>query len=707
MFTPAISPVNPKLMMVNCDMSASYMSIDGGETWQMINHLQLRSNTQCRPAFHPKDPNTIFASNGWTGLAVSHDRGTHWSAISGLTGVLAGDIVIDEGNSDNMIASANKKVFRSADAGKTWTPCDGLHGEYLTAHFDQTSPTQRRTCFIATSEGIWRSTDGGVSWSSKTAYLPETTVKAFAGGSNRTSGRVVLYCSVPGHDSDGQYSGGIYRSFDRGDTWQPAMGSGLNHETKAFDPWAMGPIAQYERLATSDSDPTRVYACNTSTGIPPPHHASVYRSDNAGDSWRAVFQADPRYPGYNVAPDYTVAADGQFYQGLPNIAVASSDSGRIVMVNGGCLYTTVDGGEAWACGHTHPAPKIGSEGPMWTCSGLVVTTTWNPNRHYICYTDIGFARSMDRGRSWEWWPESGRTPWTNTCYQLAFDPSVKGRIWGAFSDVHDIVNGNIIWGSHNPNGHGGICLSDDHGATWKVSNQGLPLAPTTSVVVDPHSPADLRTLYAGVFGQGVYRSDNGGAAWAPKNNGLGSDTNRRVFRVIVHADGTLFAVITANYKDGKFQDDGSGVYRSIDKGEHWYRINETQSLLWPKDMTIDTRDSRVIYVGAADARQDQAGLWRTKDGGAHWLRLFKAGPEHFGAYVSPQHPGWIYATLTEGAPKEGLWLSKDDGDTWKPISGLPFSNVQRVTFDPSNPTVIYVTTFGGSVWRGPADPGDD
>ena len=89
------------------------------------------------------------------------------------------------------------------------------------------------------------------------------------------------------------------------------------------------------------------------------------------------------------------------------------------------------------------------------------------------------------------------------------------------------------------------------------------------------------------------------------------------------------------------------------------------------------------------------------------LRLFKAGPEHFGAYVSPQHPGWIYATLTEGAPKEGLWLSKDDGDTWKPISGLPFSNVQRVTFDPSNPTVIYVTTFGGSVWRGPADPGDD
>ena len=61
-------------------------------------------------------------------------------------------------------------------------------------------------------------------------------------------------------------------------------------------------------------------------------------------------------------------------------------------------------------------------------------------------------------------------------------------------------------------------------------------------------------------------------------------------------------------------------------------------------------------------------------------------------------------TLTEGAPGAGLWLSKDNGETWAAMDGLPFANAQRVAFDPADETIIYVTTFGGSVWRGPAEP---
>ncbi len=64
MFSPAISPADPNLMMLNCDMSAAYLSEDGGHNWRMIHHAQLRSDTQCRPAFHPSDPNVIYASSG-------------------------------------------------------------------------------------------------------------------------------------------------------------------------------------------------------------------------------------------------------------------------------------------------------------------------------------------------------------------------------------------------------------------------------------------------------------------------------------------------------------------------------------------------------------------------------------------------------------------------------------------------------------------
>jgi hypothetical protein len=61
-------------------------------------------------------------------------------------------------------------------------------------------------------------------------------------------------------------------------------------------------------------------------------------------------------------------------------------------------------------------------------------------------------------------------------------------------------------------------------------------------------------------------------------------------------------------------------------------------------------------------------------------------------------------TLTEDAPGAGLWLSRDNGITWQAFAELPFSNIQRVEFDPANDSVIHVTTFGGSVWHGPATP---
>jgi hypothetical protein len=64
----------------------------------------------------------------------------------------------------------------------------------------------------------------------------------------------------------------------------------------------------------------------------------------------------------------------------------------------------------------------------------------------------------------------------------------------------------------------------------------------------------------------------------------------------------------------------------------------------------------------------------------------------------------MYMTLTEDAPGAGLFFSSNNGKTWQPFNELPFSNIQRVEFSASNDTLIHVTTFGGSVWRGPARP---
>ena len=124
----------------------------------------------------------------------------------------------------------------------------------------------------------------------------------------------------------------------------------------------------------------------------------------------------------------------------------------------------------------------------------------------------------------------------------------------------------------------------------------------------------------------------------------------------------------------------------------------------PPGQSPHPRDSHRILLGAADAgRGDQSrGLYLTEDSGQGWRRIGREGPQTFGGYFHPKHEGWIYMTLTEDAPGADLWLSRDHGKTWQAFDDLPLANLQRVELDPGNEDVIQVTTFGGSVWRGPA-----
>jgi len=256
-----------------------------------------------------------------------------------------------------------------------------------------------------------------------------------------------------------------------------------------------------------------------------------------------------------------------------------------------------------------------------------------------------------------------------------------------------------------PRAGGGVGVSDDFASTWRDTSEGLPGKPVTSIILDPRSPKGARVLYASAFEAGVYKSVDGGKTWVKKSKGLGAPgVNERACRLILHKDGTLFCLVTALMQDDQFVAEGPGLYRSRNGGESWECISESSALLWPKDFDVDPRDSNVIYLGAADANNRQGGLYKTTDGGKMWKRIGREGPEAFGATVHPKRPDWVYMCLTEGAPGPGLWLSKNGGETWEPFWGVPFRNIQRVSFDPADADTIYVCTFGGSVWKGPAAP---
>lgn len=68
--------------------------------------------------------------------------------------------------------------------------------------------------------------------------------------------------------------------------------------------------------------------------------------------------------------------------------------------------------------------------------------------------------------------------------------------------------------------------------------------------------------------------------------------------------------------------------------------------------------------------------------------------------INPSAPKIILAGLRSGR----CWLSRGNGKIWRGFDVLPFSNIQRVEFDPTNEAVIHMTTFGGSVRRGSASP---
>ncbi len=613
MFAPAISPVDPSFMILCCDMSGVYVSRDGGRTWRLVDYRMLQINTRCVPAMHPRNAGTVLASDGYAGrvLKLSTDYGVHWRRWSELDAPACGRLAFHPRRPRVVLAGTTDGVRLSVDGGLHWKRCRGPRGACIGFAFLVGRVGGREVVLAATERGLWRADGGCAHWKDLTSRLPGKKVLSIAGGTASDGGSLV-YCAVPVRKMGGSLAGGVYVSTDGGMTWRSAMGEGINKDVRPADKWAMGGMPCYLYVLCALSSPRRVYTLNTGTGVWPPHHATVYRSDDAGKRWCATCFPDPRFKRFNVEYDWHSAYLGQYYQEKPLGAAICPSNPDVLIVTGSmrCLVTVV-GGHSWRCAHARPAaplkvPRKPGESPLrgwrrstdknsrWSCNGLVVTTTWeyhvdpfDPSRHYICYTDIGFARSTDGGRSWMWWGTGRRPPWLNTCYHLAFDPSVPGVVWGAFSEVHDIPNGNIVfnrhWGGHPERGGGGVCVSKDHGNSWKVLS-GLPDAPVCSIVVDPSSPAGRRRLFAAVFGRGVYVSEDGGETWRDFSNGLGfSGVNMRVYRLYLHRDGTLFALVSARRGRRGFDRRGVGLYVCGREKDKWRCISKGLRLSWPKD----------------------------------------------------------------------------------------------------------------------------
>ena len=321
---------------------------------------------------------------------------------------------------------------------------------------------------------------------------------------------------------------------------------------------------------------------------------------------------------------------------------------------------------------------------------------------FIAYTDIGLFRSEDGGQSWTSATQGVPRRWTNTTYWITFDPAVKGRVWGVMSYVHDLPRPKM-WRRTSPTRYdGGVCLSEDGGKTWRASNQGMTPTAPTHILLDPTSPVDARVLYAAGFGKGVFKSSDGGRTWSLHNQGL-PETEPFAWRLARDKNGTLYVILARRSEDGSYGNDKDGMlFRSRDGADHWERIDLPKGVNGPNGLAIDTVDPNRLYLAvwgrsAADGATD-GGIFISTDDGGSWRNVLSQDQHVYDVTVDPRDPKLLYACGFESS----AWRSTDRGETWKRIRGYNFKWGHRVIPDPFDPDRIYITTFGGSVWYGPA-----
>jgi photosystem II stability/assembly factor-like uncharacterized protein len=747
---PAISPHDPSIVVLGCDMTGAYLTGDGGASWRMFN----LGSVPTAFAFDPSRKETIYA--GAEAVYRSDDSGRTWRMVlpdpakntvarpigdhgdrvlftddpaypgSGRS-VTVHAIVVDGDDPSRVYVATSAAdspvpgtpasptlLLGSTDRGQTWARLTELGGGRLfalRADGGAKAPLVRALGETGLYEGA------GSSWQ----HFPPPGGASFTSGSlgrDPRSGVVFAYATLPLRPSTGAIAGGVQVSEDGGRTWRTANGSLLAavRDAGRGDEWggAKGSRPTLGPVAVSAQFPLVAYVGLRGIVLPGRGEApwnGIAKTADGGKTW-SVVHAESDKPSPDLAGSWIearAAEDGHsvWFDSPYDLAVAPGNPDVAYATDLFRTYRTTDGGRAWA--------QVNSERrgeDRWTSRGLDVTTTYgiqfdphDAKRVFIPYTDIGLFRSEDGGATWTGSTTGIPTRWRNTTYWLAFDPEVKDLVWGAFSGTHDLPRPKM-WRRTDPaRFKGGVAVSTDGARHWTLSSTGMEEAAITHVILDPRSPKGNRTLYAAAFGRGVYKSTDNGRTWALRNAGLAADPRNQPFawRLTLAPDGALYLVVARRSERGKIGDrDDGALYRSTDGALTWQAVPLPAGTNGPNGLTVDPTDPKRLYLSAWGVTHPDGdtggGVFLSTDAGATWRPVFTEAQHVYDVTVDPSDPKLLYA----GGFDQAAFRSTDRGETWTRIRGYNFKWGQRVIPDPVDPSKVYVTTFGGSVWHGPA-----
>ncbi|MFK8103795.1 MAG: glycosyl hydrolase [Saprospiraceae bacterium] len=252
---------------------------------------------------------------------------------------------------------------------------------------------------------------------------------------------------------------------------------------------------------------------------------------------------------------------------------------------------------------------------------------------------------------------------------------------GRISDIAIHPQDDNIW--YVAVASGGVWKTHNAGVTWTPIFDRESVFATGCVTIDPNNP---NVVWIGTgenvggrhlsFGDGVYRSGDGGKTW--KNMGL--KKSEHVSKIIVHPDDSDVVWVASQ---GPLWSKGGerGLYKSTDGGKNWKRTLGNSEWTGVTDISIDPRNPDVLYAATWDRHRTVAaymgggpgsGLHRSVDGGETWEKLTEGLPKSnlgkIGLAISPQQPDVLYAAIELDRRKGGVYRSADRGASWTKMS---------------------------------------
>jgi photosystem II stability/assembly factor-like uncharacterized protein len=618
----------PETFYLGTSGGGIYQTTNGGQRWTNISDGFLRTSSVGAIAIAPSDPNVIYAGMG-------------------------------ENTARNNMISEGDGVYKSTDAGRTWRPV-GLESTRVISRV-RIHPSNPDLVYVAAQgtewapspeRGVYRSRDGGATWK-KVLFVSENS-----GPSDLimdlTNPRII-YAAFWDHQRkpwfmrSGGPGSGIYKTMDGGDSWQK-LESGL--------PELMGKIA----IAVS-ADHNRLYALIEA------NKGGLYRSDDAGKTWRLVNTSD------------SLMSRPYYYTKI----YADPINPDVVWVQNQALLKSVDGGTRFTAIET---PHSDTH-DLWI----------NPLRpNYMAQADdSGGTISRDGGRTWS--TEDNQA--TGQFYRVNTDDDFPYKVYGGQQDASSVAIAS--WAI------GGIGSND----WFKVGG-----CESAYVAFNPKNPVLIYSdCYLGQVDEFDVRTRSARSVMAYPQVPMASPLHEIKYRFNWNAP-----MLVSRHDGSVIYHAAQKLLRSDDRGRTWREISpdlthptiETQGTtggpFWSEGTGGEIYDT-IFYV--AESPLDRNVLWAgtddglvqlTRDGGKTWRKFaLSALPD---AQINAIEASWrdpatayVAATryrLGDNAPY--LYKTTNYGETWeKIVDGLPadrWSHVVRE--DPLRLGLLYAGTESGA-----------